>query len=565
MTKPLPANPSLENLKKQAKALQRAWAAGKPDTLARIRDAHPHYARLTDAQLRAIHPRLTDCQLVLAREFGYASWPQLRVAIQTARQELPDRFVSLACLCHDDPHYDHRDFHAHAHDLLSENPWFADTNIWSAAAAGNVDGVGAILDERPELVNTPGPYGWTPLICACYSRVAPIDPSHSTFGVGKLLLDRGADANTFTLKGNADERLDQRPRRFTALTGVFGGGSTGLANQPPHPHWREFAELLLSRGANPADEMALHINQDASLDLLLRHGLKPDALGHDGVTLMGRALTHAARRGNVDQVRLLLLHGALTGELTDGKLAWDHAMRLGRVEIARLLEAAGAPTAELDEIGQFISLCMAGDESAARPMLQHSPDLVSRAPKHLVHRAVWTRRIEAVKLTLDLGFDPNHVEDNAAIHLTGVLSERDDILRLLLDRGASLKLRDPWYDSTAIGWADFFDCAALRDTLLDEPGICLFDALEYRRFDRVPDILARDPAALERPWAECLTREPKPNDWQTPLVRMVVGGNIAAVRVLLAHDADRTARHPDGRALPQLALDLGHHDIAKLL
>ena len=45
-----------------------------------------------------------------------------------------------------------------------------------------------------------------------------------------------------------------------------GGGSTGLANQPPHPRWRELAELLLERGADPADEQALWINQGASLE-----------------------------------------------------------------------------------------------------------------------------------------------------------------------------------------------------------------------------------------------------------------------------------------------------------
>jgi hypothetical protein len=57
--------------------------------------------------------------------------------------------------------------------------------------------------------------------------------------------------------------------------------------------------------------------------------------------------------------------------------------------------------------------------------------------------------------------------------------------------------------------------------------------------DRVPDILARDPASLNRPFAECLTRDPKPEDWQTPLQRMKARGKIEAVQVLLdrgAHD-----------------------------
>ncbi len=308
-------------------------------------------------------------------------------------------------------------------------------------------------------------------------------------------------------------------------------------NQPPHPHWRDLADLLLSRGASPNDEQALNINQDASLEILLRHGLQPDAMSSEGVTLMGRALSQAARQGREDQIKLLLAHHARTDELYHGKLPWEHAMRLGRTEIAKLLEQAGAPTVELDDLGRFISFCMAGDEPAARAMLQRDPDLINRAPKDLVHRAVWTRKTAAVRLVLELGFDPNYQEDNPPITETGPLSTNEELLPLLLAHGASLTLRDPWYDSTAVGWAHFFDCIALRDKLLNQPGICLFDALEYNRLDRIPDILERDPAALNRPFAECLSRPPKAEDWQTPLARMVQRGDDEAANMLRQYGA----------------------------
>lgn len=565
MTSSLPANASLENLKKQAKTLRKAWHDGRAGAIARIRAAHPQYGGLTEEQLRAVTPRLADCQLVLAREAGFASWPQLKVAVQAAKQDLPDEFVELACLCYDDPHFDHRSFPARAHQMLRDQPWLAAANIWSAAAAGNTQAVRAFLDGEPDLVNRPGPHGWAPLICACYARVQPLDPTHSTFDVARLLLDRGADPNAYTLKGNADNRLDQTPRRFTALAGLFGGGSTGLANQPPHPHWRELAELLLSRGADPADEEALAIHQEACLEMFLRHGLKPEAVGRGGITLMGRALAQAARHGHVEQVRLLLAHRARTDEKFHGKLPWEHAVRLGRTEVARLLEQAGAPVPQLDELGRFIASCMAGDEEGARAMSRHDPNLMARAPKDMVHRAVWTKRKEAVRLVLALGFDPNYQEDNPAITHVGVLAEDDEMLRILLAHGASLTLRDPWYDGTAIGWADFFNHGEFRDKLLNEPGICLFDALDYDRLDRVPDILARDPAALERPFSECLSRPPRPEDGLTPLGRMVVRGKTAAVRALLDHGADAAARHPDGRSLLQVARDEGFDEIAGLL
>jgi ankyrin repeat protein len=564
MTQSLPANPSLENLKKQAKTLQKAWSAGESEAMARIGAAHPRYGGLSDEQLHAIKPRLTDCQLVLAREAGFDSWPQLKVVVQAARLELPDKFVETACLCYDDPHYDYRTFHVRAHEMLRDKPRLAEANIWCAAAAGNTGAVQTFLDTQPELVNSPGPHGWVPLICACYSRVKPIDPAHSTFDVAKLLLERGADPNAYTIKYN-DPPGSDRARRFTALAGLAGGGSTGVANQPPHPRWRELAELLLERGANPADEQALSINQQACLEMVLRHGLQPDAMGPGGLTLMGRALSQAARHGDAKSVRLLLAHHARTDEKFNGKIPWEHALRLGRLEVARLLEEAGAPVAKLDEVGRFICLCMAGNEHAARAMLERSPHLVARSPKDLVHRAVWTKRTEAVKLVLELGFDPNYQEDNAAIHMAGVLAENEEILRLLLAHDASLTLRDPWYDGTAIEWADFFNYTRLRDRLLKEPGTCLFDALDYGRLDRIPDTLARDPEALERPFAKRLSREPKPEDWQTPLVRMVARGKTDAVRVLLRHGADATARHPDGRSLLRIARDKGFDEIAGLL
>ena len=451
-----------------------------------------------------------------------------------SNQELADRFVGNACLCYDDPHYDHRSFHAQAHAMLRQDRWLAGANIWCAAAAGNRAAVEAFLDGDATLVNRAGPHGWAPLICACYSRVEPVQPGHSTFETAKLLLDRGADPNACTLKGNADERLDQRARRFTALTGLFGGGSTGMANQPPHPRWRDLAELLLERGADPADQEALRINQGANggtygkLEILLRHGLPPNATG--------RALSIAVLAGDRESVQLLLAHKAPTDEKFLGKTPWQHAMARGHLQIARWLEEAGAPVAELSEMERFVSLCMAGDQRGVGAMLEHAPDLLARAPKELVVKATGAGRAEAVSLVLDLGFDPNWMDEIVALH-NAAGGDREDLVRLLMRRGASPAVREPFYDATPVGWADFFDQRRVRDIMLDEGAICLFDALEYGRFDRIPDILARDPAALERPFAECLSREPRPEDWQTPLARMVDRGRTEAVRVLLEHGA----------------------------
>jgi len=522
MTPSLPPNPSLENLKKQAKTLQKKWRAGDVEALSRIRAAHPQFEELHTIG------RLTDCQLVLAREAGFASWPEMKVAVEAANRDAADEFVSLACLCYDDPHYDHRSFHARARAMLAGRPELAGAHIWAAAAAGNTRAVASFLDDDPNSVSRGGPFGWAPLLCACYSRVG------STYEVTRLLLDRGADPNAFTLKHN-DPPGSERARRFTALTGVFGGGSTGLANQPPHPQWREMAELLLSRGSDPADEQSLWINPGASLAFLLRHGLKPDAKIR-GITFMGRELSRAARGGHADRVKLLQANGARTDEQFEGKTPWHHAIESGNLSIARMLEEAGAPTTELNDVERFISLCLAADGAGVRAMLARDPQLFGRAPQSMVLMATGTGRIEAVRLALDLGFDPDYLDEIVALHAAAGKNQVE-IVRLLLERGARPSIREPYYDATPVGWADFFEQTETRDVILDEGAICLFDALDFDRLDRVADILRRDLAALNRPFAECLSREPQSKDWQTPLQRARERGKTEAVRVLLEYGA----------------------------
>src|ERR1043165_4640488 len=64
----LPARPSLESLRKQAKKLARDIVAGNAGAIARAR------AQLPKAELPLSQ---RDAQLVLAREYGFAGWKEL--------------------------------------------------------------------------------------------------------------------------------------------------------------------------------------------------------------------------------------------------------------------------------------------------------------------------------------------------------------------------------------------------------------------------------------------------------------------------------------------------------
>ena len=76
--KQLPATPSLEHLKSQAKQLLKAHKEGSLDTFQRIRSFFPKLSDTTDVEIQSATFSLQDAQLVIAREYGFASWTRLK-------------------------------------------------------------------------------------------------------------------------------------------------------------------------------------------------------------------------------------------------------------------------------------------------------------------------------------------------------------------------------------------------------------------------------------------------------------------------------------------------------
>jgi hypothetical protein len=81
MTTLVPA-PNLEQIKKQAKDLLRAFRANDPQAAARFRSSHPELESVAPERLAAVPLQLADAQLVLAREYGFPSWPKLKQEIE---------------------------------------------------------------------------------------------------------------------------------------------------------------------------------------------------------------------------------------------------------------------------------------------------------------------------------------------------------------------------------------------------------------------------------------------------------------------------------------------------
>lgn len=79
----LPNAANLEHLRKQARDLQRAHQAGQTKAMARIRFHLPKLAKASDTEITSAKFPRTSAQLVVAREYGFASWPLLVQAVES--------------------------------------------------------------------------------------------------------------------------------------------------------------------------------------------------------------------------------------------------------------------------------------------------------------------------------------------------------------------------------------------------------------------------------------------------------------------------------------------------
>src|SRR5271154_1732254 len=142
--RPLPSNPNLDKQRKLAKALARDYWRGKPRAVERVRALHPEPPA---SQAFA----LSDAQLVIARGYGFASWPQMKRKIES----------------------------------LTKSP----VELFQAAVeAGDVGGVRQLLRSHPDLaakINEPM-FGFkSPAVHVALANLDMLD----------LLLARGADLN----------------------------------------------------------------------------------------------------------------------------------------------------------------------------------------------------------------------------------------------------------------------------------------------------------------------------------------------------------------------------------
>jgi ankyrin repeat protein len=483
-TQPLPNNPSLENLRKQAKSLRKAVNAHEADAVARVREFHPR----ADQALRNFS--LSGAQLVVARSHGFASWGRLKQHLEVVDEyswslspepatgddstAIADRFIRLACLTYSGDRSGRQD---QARELLAAHPSISVESIYAAATVGDVAAAQRMLHENPALAKMRGgPHKWEPLLYAAYSRLNSEAKEHSTLEVARLLLEHGADPNAgFLWEGHY---------LFTALTGAFGEGEGGPANQPEHQYCYQLARLLLEAGADPNDSQSLYNRMftrgTRHLELLFEFGLGKG--GGEGVwfrrlgdqlgtpsKMLDDQMGWAVSNNHMDRVKLLVAHGVDVNSSDNriGRPPYELALLNVNNEIAQYLLEHGARQTVLNDLDAFAAACLAADADEARSLLAGDAKLVERLGDRraeLLQNAAGRDKRDAVRLMAELGLDVNEVKRTAALH-DAAISGHLDMVKLLIELGADPLLRDTEFNGTPLGWATYGQQAAVVEYL----------------------------------------------------------------------------------------------------
>jgi ankyrin repeat protein len=497
----LPARPSLEKLRRQAKRVRDRVRAGRLDAVKMARALHPRWTgtSLTSAAWAGF--TLADAQLVVARFYGLPSWRRLRGYVETVarygrspqrrpadRADLVDELLRLACLTYcsswrvgvgeeaDDPRRQ-----GEARQLLAAHPHLASATIHTAAAVGDIAAARSLLAADGSLANQEGgPHGWPPLLYLAFSRLNSTESGHSTLEVARLLLAHGADPD-------AGYVPEDGPTPVTALSGAFHG-RTDPVNQPAHQYSGPLARLLLDAGADPNDAQAVanacfYPHDETGLPLLLEHGLGRPSSGPwrarlgdllpTPARLVQDELRYAAQWDLRGRVRLLLRRCAEAGIDIDaaaggpdaGQTAYELAVVGGNPEVVELLVRAGAKAAPLDPTYLLVGACLRADRPAVHRLLAADPGLAERAvstpwwPEPLSQAALLGRR-DAVALLVSVGFPVN---DKAAPLHTAALAGHLEVVKLLVELGADATFEAATgptgqltpVDRTALGWARY--------------------------------------------------------------------------------------------------------------
>jgi len=442
---------NLEYYRKAAKCLLKAAQSGDAAALERM----AHHSSKPEP------PALHHAQLTIARELGFASWPRFRAFLAESALD----FQGLAAKFIDAATEDLR----RAAEMLARYPAIAGAGFYVALVLGDVARVERALGESPGIATAKGgPNNVPPLVYACFSRFASAhsDRAGDLAATVGLLLAHGADPDTSYMSPNwpdnplsvlyaasgLNNNVDMTRLLLDAGARIDDGES--LYHSTEHADLACF-RLLLERGAKTNGSNALNHMLDRDepegLRLLLAAGTDPNILNYRGET----SLHWAVWRGrSTAAVGALLDAGvAIDAKRPDGRTAYAMAVQSGQTATANLLAARGA-NPEISPLDRYVGDCAVADEAQlqrlmAAPPAGKPPDEFARLLPDLAS----SHSTSAVRGLLAAGVDVNTRGEHGGTALHWACWKGyPDIVKLLLEHGASLTVEDNSFHAPPAGW-----------------------------------------------------------------------------------------------------------------
>ncbi|HXI84608.1 MAG TPA: ankyrin repeat domain-containing protein [Verrucomicrobiae bacterium] len=458
MKKQLPARPTLEQLKKQAKDLHKLHASGDAEAIQRARESHPQFVDEPDEAIRDAEFPLSDAQLVIAREYGFESWPKLKAHVQSVALETDDPaelFKEAVTM----------DNTAHARRILERHPELKDRinepllgfDAPAIVQARSREMIDVLLAAGAD-INAKSRW-WA----GGFGLLHGVNPELAAYAV-----ERGAivDIHAAARMGLLD-RLRALVSADPALVHARGGdGQTPL-------HFAStaaIAEYLLDHGADieardvdhestPAQYMVKD-RQDVAR-CLIRHGCKTDILMAAALGDADLVSKHLDNNPDCTRLRVSdeffpMVGGKTGGTIYQWTLGWyvsahQVARQFGHEDVLSLLMERSPVDVKL------LAACWLGDESTVKSLLAMQPNiaasLLDADRRHLAH-AARNDNLTAVRLMLTAGLplDGRSQEGGTPLHWAAFYGDRAMVM-VLLQHNPPLEITDTVHNGTPLDWA----------------------------------------------------------------------------------------------------------------
>ena len=544
MQRQLPPRPSLEQLKNQAKTLLKAHRAADPQALDRIRESYPRLRNANAADIANSPLTLAGAQLVIANEYGFATWARFKAHIVSQR---PAASVS---------------------ELVE--------SLREAAGRGDLESLTGLLDDHPELIDEPGGPGVrTALHQAVFGK---------SEAAVRLLLERGANPNIRCEGDNAYPlhfAVEQNLVPIIHLLVEHGADTIGEGDYhelgvlgwasawPDIPADPETVRYLLAHGAQHNIFSAVAMGDTEAIRDLIRRTPGDLEKRMNGTKMRSMPLHLAVLKKQMGSLVTLLDLGANPESLAEaGLTALDLAALIGETDAARMLLDRGAklrlPAAIALGRTRDVERLLARDPDALKPGCRWG-NLIVRAAECSSGEVV--EALIAAGASVNIKDDPKTSIDSTwgytPLHGAGWYGNLSAI-EVLMRHGADVTARETKYHGTPAGWADYSGHKEARDLILQGP-IDVIEAIQYDLAERVKRILDEDPSALERPFTEYGLFPHDAEAWHTPLAYAAARGQMAMARLLLDRGANAALRSPEGQSIAEIATRQGQGEIAAML